>query len=88
MVAVLITSCNIFEMNPSVPSSPGEPGLVFASRHEILKDPPWTLFVKRVPSVAVWTYMGEYESVICGRLEAEQFCALSDKVRNPSFVQT
>lgn len=76
------------EMNPSVPSSPGEPGLIFASRHEILKNPPWTLFVKCNPRVAVWTYMGEYESVICGRLEADKFGALSDKVRKSVLVQS
>ena len=75
------------DMNPTVPSSPGEPGLIFASRHEILEDPPWTLFVKCIPKMTVWTYMGEYESVICGRLEAEKFRALSDKVRKSVFVQ-
>lgn len=35
-------------MNPSMPLFPGEPGIVFASRHEILQQPPWSLFGKRV----------------------------------------
>jgi hypothetical protein len=33
-------------LNPSMPSQPGDPGLVFASRHEILSNPPWMLFCK------------------------------------------
>ncbi|KDR85968.1 hypothetical protein GALMADRAFT_235162 [Galerina marginata CBS 339.88] len=63
----------MLDMNPAMPSRPGEPGLVFASRHEILENPPWTLFCKPSPSPAVWLYLGEYESALCGKMTAEQF---------------
>ncbi|KAJ2930330.1 hypothetical protein H1R20_g6790, partial [Candolleomyces eurysporus] len=34
------------EMNPSMPLFPGDPGLIFTSRTEILKNGPWTVFRK------------------------------------------
>lgn len=37
----------MLSLNPAMPSRPGMPGLIFASRHEILEDPPWTVFCKR-----------------------------------------
>jgi hypothetical protein len=64
----------MFDMNPSMPSAPGEPGLVYASRHEILEDPPWTLFCKDpAAKKAVWRYLGEYECKLCGKMSAELF---------------
>jgi len=63
-----------FDVNPSMPSAPGEPGLVYASRHEILKDPPWSVFFKdRTMKKAVWKYLGEYESKLCGKMSPELF---------------
>jgi hypothetical protein len=63
-----------------LPMVPGQPGLIFASRHEVASNPPWSLFVKRDPNIAVWTYLGDYEGTICGHLTPEQFKALSEKV--------
>ena len=63
--------------NPALPVVPGEPGLIFACRHEVADKSAWTLFVKRDPSVAVWTYLGEYTGEVCGKLT---FKALSGKV--------
>lgn len=58
-----------------MPSQPGDPGLVFASRHEILSNPPWTLFCKRVKKKTVWWYLGEYECVRVGTMTADDFKA-------------
>jgi hypothetical protein len=64
----------MFDMNPSMPSAPGEPGLVYASRHEILEHPPWTLFSKDAAAKkAVWRYLGEYENELCGEMSPEMF---------------
>lgn len=64
----------MIDINPSMPSAPGDPGLVYASRHEILEDPPWTLFCKdSAAKQAVWRYLGEYESELCGKMSAELF---------------
>ncbi|KAF9525904.1 hypothetical protein CPB83DRAFT_908867 [Crepidotus variabilis] len=71
----------MLDMNPAMPAAPGEPGLVFASRHEILEDGPWTLFVKRNPKIAIWLYLGEYICELCGKMTAEQFRAQSSKVQ-------
>ncbi|KDR85964.1 hypothetical protein GALMADRAFT_219022 [Galerina marginata CBS 339.88] len=61
-------------LNPVMPTRPGEPGLIFASRHEILSNPPWSLFCKLSNgSPAVWLYLGDYESVLCGKMTAAQF---------------
>ncbi|KAF8182322.1 hypothetical protein BJ912DRAFT_1145231 [Pholiota molesta] len=62
-------------LNPSMPSQPGDPGLVFASRHEILSNPPWTLFCKRVKVKAIWWDLGEYECVRVGTMTADDFKA-------------
>jgi hypothetical protein len=69
------------EMNPAVPSAPGLPGLIYASRHEILCNPPWSLFVKRNPAIAIWMYVGEYEGVLCGVMNAKMFTAQSEMVK-------
>ncbi|KIK01843.1 hypothetical protein K443DRAFT_132155 [Laccaria amethystina LaAM-08-1] len=62
------------EMNPLMPSIPGHPGIVFASRHEILENPPWTVWCRCLESpTAMWSYLGEYESELCGEMSAEQF---------------
>ena len=68
--------------NPVLPVLPGEPGLIFASRHELANQAAWSLFVKHDPGVAVWTYLGEYKGEVCGKLTPDQFKALSDKVIN------
>ncbi|PPQ75507.1 hypothetical protein CVT26_015839 [Gymnopilus dilepis] len=66
----------MLDMNPAMPSEPGEPGLVFASRHEILSNPPWSLFCKHSKSApAVWRYLGDYENTLCGTMTAEEFKA-------------
>ncbi len=69
------------EMNPAVPSAPGLPGLIYASRHEILHNPPWSLFIKRNPVIAIWTYVGEYEGALCGVMSAKMFTAQSEMVK-------
>lgn len=71
----------MLDCNPFVPLNPGEPGLIFASRHEILSDPPWTVFVKRTnASPAVWSYQGEYGCTLCGTMTVEEFTSQTQKV--------
>ncbi|KAF9481102.1 hypothetical protein BDN70DRAFT_992137 [Pholiota conissans] len=71
----------MLDLNPSMPSLPGEPGLVFASRHELLSNPPWTLFCKRVKDKAIWSYLGEYECTLVGSMTANDFQAQSSVVQ-------
>ncbi|KAJ2924922.1 hypothetical protein H1R20_g12189, partial [Candolleomyces eurysporus] len=56
--------CLVFPMpvmNPAMPLSPGEPGLLFASRHEVL-DGQWGVFRRHLNGKdALWLYLGEYE---------------------------
>ena len=66
--------------NPVLPLSPGEPGLIFASRHEVADGSAWSLFVKHDPNVAIWTYLGEYKGEVCGKLTPDQFKMLSKTV--------
>ncbi|TFK75053.1 hypothetical protein BDN72DRAFT_607116 [Pluteus cervinus] len=63
------------ELNPEIPREPGAPGLIFASRHEILEHPPWSVFrkVSGSASPVVWTYLGEYKNELCGKMTAAQF---------------
>ncbi|KDR75435.1 hypothetical protein GALMADRAFT_249491 [Galerina marginata CBS 339.88] len=69
------------ELNPAMPTAPGEPGLIFASRHEILSNPPWMVFRKGPKAPAVWRYLGEYECVLCGTMTAEQFKNLTPEIK-------
>ncbi len=70
------------EINPATPSKPGQPGLLFTSRHELLSYPPWTAFhMDTRRKNAVWTYLGEYENTLCGQMTDEQFRGQSSQVR-------
>jgi hypothetical protein len=69
-------------MNPAMPRYPGAPGLVFASRHDILYNGPWTVFCPDVTNKKFrrWIYLGEYESEIVGQLTAEEFSSQATTV--------
>ncbi|KAK7047004.1 hypothetical protein R3P38DRAFT_3423635 [Favolaschia claudopus] len=75
------------ELNPFLPDKPGAPGLIFASRFEIVKDHegmPWALFCKHTgkgKGKVVWRYMGEYRNVHCGDLTPEQFGGQTQRVK-------
>lgn len=62
------------DMNPAMPFMPGESGLLFASRPELVDDNkgPWSVF--RREKKAMWVYLGEYQNTVVGKLTKEQFC--------------
>ncbi|SJK98000.1 uncharacterized protein ARMOST_01256 [Armillaria ostoyae] len=69
-------------LNPLVVDVPGAPGLMFASKLEIAGSKPWHMFGERqVDRQIRWEYMGKYESVVSGRIEAEQFAGQSEEVK-------
>ena len=76
-----------FGLNPAMPSLPGQPGLVFASRHEILENPPWSVFRKRLlaSGKAAWLYLGDYESELMGKMSGKEFGDLATSVSSCSF---
>uniref|UniRef100_A0A8H7Y9A5 DUF6697 domain-containing protein n=1 Tax=Psilocybe cubensis TaxID=181762 RepID=A0A8H7Y9A5_PSICU len=46
------------ESNPSMPMRPGQPGLLYSSRYELLHGSyPWTVFCKPDASKALWLYL-------------------------------
>ncbi|KAJ7302803.1 hypothetical protein DFH08DRAFT_945505 [Mycena albidolilacea] len=64
------------DLNPLLPDAPGAPGLIFASRFEIVdREIAWALFCKRKSDGGkiVWRYMGQYENTHSGDMTAEQF---------------
>ncbi|KAJ7093410.1 hypothetical protein B0H15DRAFT_157850 [Mycena belliarum] len=70
------------DLNPFLPAHPGAAGLIFASRREITKDPPWALFCKdHSCRTAVWQYMGDYENDVAGQLTAAQFRSQRPEVK-------
>ncbi|RXW12949.1 hypothetical protein EST38_g12906 [Candolleomyces aberdarensis] len=74
------------EMNPSMPLFPGDPGLIFTSRTEILKNGPWTVFRKKgtgkgKQKSVVWVYLGDYECTKVGRISKEEWAAQNDEVK-------
>ena len=62
-----------------MPSAPGHPGLIFASRHEILENPPWTVFRKGSSGSrkAVWLYLGDYECELVGKMTGTEFSGMA-----------
>jgi hypothetical protein len=76
-----------FGLNPAMPSRPGQPGLVFASRHEILENPPWSVFRKRLSDSgkAAWLYLGDYESELMGKMSRKEFSDLATSVSTWSY---
>lgn len=63
-------------LNPEMPRSPGEPGLLLSCREEMLKDGPWTLFIRADGSKKVrLNYAGEYTCKKVGTMAKEEFAA-------------
>ncbi|KAJ7636652.1 hypothetical protein FB45DRAFT_1024750 [Roridomyces roridus] len=69
-------------LNPLLPDQPGAPGLIYASREEIIDGTPWAVFCKKqsgkVP--AVWRYMGDYVNERCGEPTPEEVRAQDDTI--------
>lgn len=75
----------LFQMNPAMPVVPGETGIMFASRPELLSDGPWGLFRRHLDGrTAVWLYLGEYECRVVGKMSKEDFCAQKPTVSSLS----
>ncbi|KAF8177599.1 hypothetical protein BJ912DRAFT_908633 [Pholiota molesta] len=69
-------------INPSMPSRPGAPGLIFASRHHMLPRVFCTLFCKNSKHGSKWRYLGEYDGEWVGSMSAEIF-----RLQSPKFQQ-
>ncbi|TFK21095.1 hypothetical protein FA15DRAFT_672877 [Coprinopsis marcescibilis] len=72
------------DMNPAMPSAPGQPGLLYASRPEFLQESPWTMFRRweNEKKKLVWLYLGEYETAAGGRMSGEWFREQSAKFQD------
>ncbi|KAK7059943.1 hypothetical protein R3P38DRAFT_2838637 [Favolaschia claudopus] len=73
------------ERNPFLPEAPGAPGLIFASRLEIIEEReamPWALFCQHTGKGNLWRYMGDYQNVHCGDLTPEQFGEQTQRVKH------
>jgi hypothetical protein len=68
------------QFNPSMPRGPGRSGVLFATRREMLHDPPWTVFGRVNAKPALWEYLGEYHNTLVGTISGEQFCAQKKQV--------
>ncbi|TFK34128.1 hypothetical protein BDQ12DRAFT_378449 [Crucibulum laeve] len=68
-------------LNPNMPMKPGEPGLLFALRHDTL-DGIWGLWCRhRGGKITKWCYLGEYKSELVGKLEKGVFEVQPDSVK-------
>ncbi|KAJ7754167.1 hypothetical protein DFH07DRAFT_823269 [Mycena maculata] len=66
--------CGTREINPYLPTRPGEPGLMCSVRKRMANGAPWSMFLRRkAHNRAVWLYAGEYVFVHVGALTAAQF---------------
>lgn len=71
------------DLNPHTPQEPGQPGLIFSSRTDILG--PSTALFARYPSATkvVWRYMGHYRSWVEGQITGQSFRVQAKKVCLP-----
>lgn len=74
--------------NPFLPKYPGARGLLFASRHEVLKGI-HMLFVKlerqSSKKTPLWEYRGDFESVLSAKMTSAEFNMQRDDVSHLSF---
>ncbi|KAI0061877.1 hypothetical protein BV25DRAFT_1826167 [Artomyces pyxidatus] len=71
----------LWESNPGMPSTPGQPGTLIANRYDMLGSQPVGMFV-RAPEQAVWLYLGDYELKKSDRfLSRAEFKALPEACR-------
>jgi hypothetical protein len=74
--------------NPFLPRYPGARGLLFASRHEVLKGI-HMLFVKlerrSSKETPLWEYRGDFESVLSAKMTPAEFNMQRDDVSNLSL---
>ena len=75
------------DMNPAMPQEAGAAGLLFASRHEMLSNPPWTVFIRMNPDargLVQWKYFGEYECTRSAPMTPVEFATLTNEVPHGS----
>lgn len=70
------------DVNLHMPTHPGDHGLIVASRHEILDDPPWSVFRRMGDIPPLWEYLGEYRCEVAGSLSSAEFTSQRNEVRN------
>lgn len=75
------------EMNPQMPTSPGQPGLLLSCRRGML-ELTCTMFSRTIPKPARWEYMGEYESELAGQLSPSAFKQQTQAVREIDIISS
>ncbi|KAF7318517.1 hypothetical protein HMN09_00361500 [Mycena chlorophos] len=71
------------KFNPLLPTQPGEPGLMFASREDVTKHARYSVFSPRDgKGAATWRYLGEYAHTKVGMVSGETWKAQRPEVRN------
>jgi hypothetical protein len=75
------------DVNPDMPTSPGNPGLLFSCRKGMVGFT-WSLFSRNQTNpTARWEYLGEYQNTVCGVLPSEEFARQRQKVyRSSTFL--
>lgn len=76
-------------MNPFMPQEAGGTGLIFSSRPELLKNPPWTVFIRMKPESkgnVQWKYFGEYEFVRSAPMTPAEFSMLTSEVSHRGYL--
>lgn len=68
------------ELNPYVAARPGEPGLLFSVRLEMIGEARTAFSRRKIDNHDVWEYLGEYVNEVVGKLTPHEFDAQSAKV--------
>lgn len=69
------------DINPDIPVSPGDPGLLLSSRLDMVGHI-WTFFTQVTVKPVKWQYLGEYQCTPVGKLSPDEFSQQRPKVDN------
>lgn len=68
------------DINPDIPVSPGDPGLLLSSRLDMVGHI-WTFFTQVTVKPVKWQYLGEYQCTPVGKLSPDEFSQQRPKVK-------
>ncbi|RDB20731.1 hypothetical protein Hypma_012181 [Hypsizygus marmoreus] len=68
------------DINPEMPTSPGEAGLLLSCRREMLQHT-CTAFARIQLNPAQWIYLGQYHSILAGHLSGSEFGGQRETVK-------
>lgn len=69
-----------YDINPGMPTRPGDPGYLLSCRQEMIDNSWWSVFSRVQDKPARWAYFGEYHFHLAGQMSSEDFSKQREQV--------